>query len=75
MEEYTHQITVKEALTMTMNSLSNLVVPIAFIDSLGIPIRNACNTIQECISAIKEPEVKQEEVSSEAVEEESNAGS
>ena len=60
------KLTVKEALIEVMNTLNNLVIPIALVKQLGVPVRGCVETLSACIASIPDPKKPEEEAPGEA---------
>lgn len=51
-------MTKKEVLNITVNILGKINVPVALMDDIGVPIRNAINNILMVVDALEKEEVK-----------------
>ena len=49
-------MTVKEVLEITIKNLEGIQVPVALLESIGVPIRQNANNLRECILAIDREE-------------------
>lgn len=52
-------MTKKEVLNITVNILGKINVPVALMDDIGIPIRNAISNILMVVDALEKEEVKE----------------
>lgn len=55
-------ITLKQALQITINGLMQINVPVRYTEQITDPINEAINNLQQCIIAIDNNEQKSEEV-------------
>ena len=67
------QMTVQEVLQVTIENLSNIQIPVAMVDSVGVVIAGSIKNIRMCIDAIepiqKNAEPNQEETEAPEVKE------
>lgn len=59
-------MTKKEVLNITVNILGKIAIPIALMDDIGVPIRNAINNILMVVDALEKEEVKDDEQETDA---------
>lgn len=55
------KMTLEEVLTMCIQTLSNISVPVAFAESVSAPIVNVVKNLQACVSFIQTEEAKKGE--------------
>lgn len=70
MEDYTmeNKMTVKDILIDVNKLLNEINIPVAQVESIGIPVARAINGIQLCIDAINMQEAQKEKTQSEVAE-------
>lgn len=51
-------MTTTEVLNITVNILGKIAIPVALVDDIGIPIRNAIKNILMVVDALEKEEVK-----------------
>lgn len=66
-------ITLKQALQITINGLLQINVPVRYTEQITDPINEAINNLQQCIIAIDINEQKAEEAEETKPEEEGNS--
>ena len=47
------KMTVEEVLKICRQTLENISMPVAFTESIGVPVANVCKNLQACIDAIE----------------------
>ena len=50
-------MSLKEALEITINTLCNINVPVAYMNQIGTPIAVSVSNLQACLDAMKQQEV------------------
>lgn len=55
------EYSIAEVITMTANLLEKIEVPVAFVETIGIPIKSCVNNLQKCVSAMNEAQEKETE--------------
>ena len=53
------QITVKEVLLDAVNTLNNITLPIAFVETIGVKLSTVTKNLHECVVAINQQEEKE----------------
>lgn len=62
MENQNNGMTVKDVLTEVHRQLNDLNIPVALVETIGIPIANAINGIKMCLDAMNRPPVPVPEI-------------
>lgn len=57
----TRELSIREILMMTIDSINSIIVPMKYADSIARPLCAAVASLEACVEAMQEPE-KTEEV-------------
>ena len=63
-----NQITIEQAIRMTVNMLNGIQVPVSMAKQIGVPVQNAIENLEACLNALDKAKEKQVETDEPAEE-------